>query len=128
MAEVIEWEYRHEALKVARGGGIRSGLTDLGEHGWELIRILPLPEADEPGVFDTTIAIMLLRRPVDGRYQVHYEPIKVEENVGARFTFGACDKLGRDGWELLRVELFPQPDPEGLFDKTVGIQVFRRLR
>ena len=128
MDDVVAWEYRHETLKVARDGTIKSDLTDLGRNGWELIRILPLPEADEPGLIYATIAVMVLRRPLDRRYEICYETIKVERNVGARFTFGSRDKLGRDGWQLLHVELFPRPESQGWFDRTVGVQVFRRRR
>lgn len=130
MDDVVAWEYRHEPLKIGAGvlGRVRSDLTDLGRNGWELISILELPEPDDPGVFGTTIAIMVLRRPTDRPYEFHYEPVKAEKNVGARFTFGSRDGLGRDGWELMRVERFPQPDRKGLFDQTVGIQVFRRPR
>jgi hypothetical protein len=97
MDDVVAWEYRHETLKVARDGTIKSDLTDLGRNGWELIRILPLPEADEPGLIYATIAVMVLRRPLDRRYEICYETIKVERNVGARFTFGSRDKDGLTG-------------------------------
>lgn len=122
------WEVRIEPLKVTsfRGRVLWNDLEDLGREGWELLRILPLPEPDEKGPLATTVAAMLLRRCSPPVWEFRYVPLKVTRNVGARFDLEGGDRLGREGWELVRVEDFPQPDPQGIIDQTVGIQVFRR--
>lgn len=128
-----EWEYLTEPLKVSSLSGhlLIGDLDDLGQEGWELIKIMPLPEPDPKGVFDTTIGAMVLRRPDCDRREFHYEALTVDEPSGptggawGRFHFGGRDKLGRQGWELVRIEMLPQPDRPGFYETTVGIQVFR---
>lgn len=53
-------------------------------------------------MFDTTIAIMFLRRPADQRHEGHSEPVKVEEKRRSAVR-------ARRAQQSLRVDVFPDP-------------------
>ena len=65
MIRVPRWEYRVEPLKVTAGDEryVWGDLARYGDDGWELVSIVPLPEPDPKGIFDTTVGFMILKRP-----------------------------------------------------------------
>lgn len=125
----VEWKYRMSPLKISSFTDrlATDDMDEAGRQGWELIKILPLPKPDPEGFFDTQIGTLVYRRPSNACYEYRYEPLKLDEEFN-RHTFGSADKLGREGWELVRIETPPRPDREGWFSTTHGVMVFRRPR
>ena len=125
----VEWEYRKSPLKVSSFTDrlVTDDMDEAGREGWELIKILPLPKPDPKGFFDTLVGTLVYRRPSNTQHEFRYEPLKLDEEFN-RHTFGSADKLGREGWELVRIEAPPRPDRKGSFLTTHGVMVFRRPR
>jgi hypothetical protein len=61
----LRWDYLVEPLKVSSltDQYLLTNLGKAGDDGWELVTILPLPQPDPKGFYDTTVALMILKRP-----------------------------------------------------------------
>ncbi|MGH7867258.1 MAG: DUF4177 domain-containing protein, partial [Candidatus Dormibacteraceae bacterium] len=61
----VRWDYRIEKLKQSSWSDnyLLGDLENDGNDGWELVEIIPPPQAEERGFFGTTVGLMILKRP-----------------------------------------------------------------
>jgi hypothetical protein len=65
MINRVRWDYRVEPLKQSSWSDkyLLGDLAEYGDDGWELVEIIPPSQAEEKGLFDTTVGLMILKRP-----------------------------------------------------------------
>lgn len=61
-------------------------------------------------------------------HQWDYLYSELKTTDGRSYDWSKLDELGNEGWELAAFVPLPNPDPEGVFDTTIGYLLFKRPR